>query len=111
MKPIGEPYLGRNGKLAQSLPGYEAREPQIRMTDLCAAAIEEGGVLLAEAGTGTGKSLSYSVPAILHAVRPLPENAERLAVVISTETIQLQEQLARKDLPFLQEHLGVPFTF
>ena len=60
----------------------------------------EGGVLLAEAGTGTGKTLAYLVPAIL----------SRQRVLVSTGTKNLQEQIFFKDLPVLKDTLGVPFT-
>ena len=60
----------------------------------------DGGVLLAEAGTGTGKTLAYLVPAIL----------SRQRVLVSTGTKNLQEQIYFKDLPALREALGVPFT-
>src|SRR6185295_12179536 len=61
---------------------------------------ERGGVLLAEAGTGTGKTLAYLVPAIL----------SRQRVLISTGTKNLQEQIFFKDIPALKDALGVPFT-
>jgi ATP-dependent DNA helicase DinG len=70
------------------------------MAEAVAAAIEEGGVLLAEAGTGTGKTLAYLIPAILSRQRAL----------VSTGTKNLQEQIYFKDLPALQDALGVPFT-
>src|SRR6516164_1587353 len=65
-----------------------------------ARAFERGGVLLAEAGTGTGKTLAYLVPAIL----------SRQRVLVSTGTKNLQEQVFFKDLPVLRKTLGVPFT-
>jgi ATP-dependent DNA helicase DinG len=64
-----------------------------------------GGTLLAEAGTGTGKSVAYLIPAIRWGV----QNRER--TVVSTNTINLQEQLVHKDLPFLRRTLGEPFRF
>jgi ATP-dependent DNA helicase DinG len=70
------------------------------MADAVAIAIERGGVLLAEAGTGTGKTLAYLVPAVLSGQR----------VLVSTGTKNLQEQIYFKDLPALQQGLGVPFT-
>ena len=70
------------------------------MADAVARAFEDGGVLLAEAGTGTGKTLAYLVPAILN----------RQRVLISTGTKNLQEQIFFKDIPALREALGVPFT-
>ena len=70
------------------------------MAAAVARVFEEGGVLLAEAGTGTGKTLAYLVPAIL----------SRQRVLISTGTKNLQEQIFFKDIPALREALGVPFT-
>lgn len=90
--------------LPGKLPGYEPREPQVRMAVTIAEALEAREHAIAEAGTGTGKSLAASVPGILYARdqgRPL---------IISTGTIALQEQYVRKDLPFLQETLGERFT-
>lgn len=97
----GDWALGPEGVLAQTLPGYEARQPQIEMANLCDRVIDTGGHALIEAGTGVGKSLAYLTPAILSGKR----------VVVSTDTIALQEQLVGKDLPFLQRSLGKPFTF
>ena len=85
------------------LKGYEQRDEQLRMAFAVAEAFNNDKVVLVEAGTGTGKSLAYLVPAILWAVR----NNQR--VVISTNTINLQEQLIRKDLPFLAKNSSVEF--
>ncbi|MGH9282661.1 MAG: ATP-dependent DNA helicase, partial [Acidimicrobiales bacterium] len=71
------------------------------MAEAVAAAISSGRHLVVQAGTGTGKSLAYAVPAVLLGVK----------CVVSTATKALQDQLAGKDLPFLARHLGVPFTF
>ena len=95
--------FGADGLLARSLKGYEQRDEQLSMALAVAQAFNRDRVVLVEAGTGTGKSLAYLVPSILWAVR----NNER--VVISTNTINLQEQLIRKDLPFLARHCGVEF--
>ncbi len=92
-----------DGMLASNLKGYEQRDEQVRMAFAVAEAFNRDRVVLVEAGTGTGKSLAYLIPAILWAVR----NNER--VVISTNTINLQEQLIRKDLPFLAKHTSVEF--
>jgi ATP-dependent DNA helicase DinG len=88
------------GPLARSIAGYEPRDGQRRMAEAVAAVLDNGGTLLAEAGTGTGKTLAYLVPAIL----------SRNRVLVSTGTKNLQEQIYFKDLPALQEALGVPFT-
>src|SRR5688500_15816900 len=71
------------------------------MTSAVAESIVEGRHLVVQAGTGTGKSLSYLVPAILSGKK----------VVVATATKALQDQLANKDLPFLATHLDVPFGF
>ena len=88
------------GALAGVLPGFEAREGQLQMAAAVAAVFEDGGVLLAEAGTGTGKTLAYLVPAIL----------SRQRVLVSTGTKNLQEQIFFKDIPLLRESLDVTFT-
>ena len=91
------------GLFESSMEGYEQRPQQVSMIRSVAGAFNDGEVLLVEAGTGTGKSLSYLTPALLWAVR----NDQR--VVVSTNTRNLQEQLFYKDLPFLLENLGLPF--
>jgi len=92
--------LAPGGVLASVHPGYEDRPAQREMLAAVAARFNEGGVVVVEAGTGTGKSLAYLLPA----ARWAQENAER--TVISTNTINLQEQLAGKDLPLVRELLG-----
>jgi ATP-dependent DNA helicase DinG len=89
-----------SGSLARSLPTFESRPAQRDMADAVAATLENGGVLLVEAGTGTGKTLAYLVPAILSGQR----------VLVSTGTKNLQEQIYFKDLAVLREALGIPFT-
>jgi Rad3-related DNA helicase/REP element-mobilizing transposase RayT len=95
--------LGPSGPLSRALNGYEERGEQIEMAQRVGAALSEGKHLLAEAGTGVGKSLAYLVPAILFAQR-----AKR-PVMIATHTKNLQSQLFHKDLPLLRKHLGVEF--
>jgi ATP-dependent DNA helicase DinG len=92
--------FGPGGALARVLPDYEPRDGQVDMAGRVAAVIESGGVLLAEAGTGTGKTLAYLVPAIL----------SRQRVLVSTGTKNLQEQIYFKDIPTLRSALRVPFT-
>ena len=88
------------GPVARAMPGFEPRDGQRRMASAVATVINEGGTLLAEAGTGTGKTLAYLIPAIL----------SRQRVLVSTGTKNLQEQVFFKDLPWLRESIGVPFT-
>ena len=88
------------GPLARAVDGYEAREGQRAMAAAVADTIDHGGTLLAEAGTGTGKTLAYLIPAIL----------SRQRVLVSTGTKNLQEQIFFKDLPALRDALGIPFT-
>jgi ATP-dependent DNA helicase DinG len=92
--------LAPAGRLARSVPAFETREAQVRLAAAVSKAFTKGGVLLAEAGTGTGKTLAYLIPAILSGQR----------VLVSTGTKNLQEQIYFKDLPVLREALGVPFT-
>ena len=93
--------LEESGPIARGLSSqsasYETREGQLSMARAVASAIEDERVLLCEAGTGTGKTLAYLVPAILSGRR----------VVVSTATKALQEQIFTKDLPMLDAHLGV----
>lgn len=99
-----EQVFGPDGLISKHLKGYEQREEQVRMAFQVATAFNENNVALIEAGTGTGKSLAYLVPALLWAVR----NDQR--VVISTNTINLQEQLIKKDIPLLQRYAATEFA-
>ena len=89
-----------DGALARAMPDFEPRPGQVEMAAAVARVFERGGVLLAEAGTGTGKTLAYLVPAILSGER----------VLVSTGTKNLQEQIFFKDIPALRDALGRPFT-
>lgn len=90
--------LGARGPLARARPGFRERPRQVALAERIAGVLRRGGVLLAEAGTGTGKTLAYLAPALLGARR----------VVISTATRPLQDQIARQDAPRLAADLGVP---
>ncbi|HYD50442.1 MAG TPA: helicase C-terminal domain-containing protein, partial [Terriglobales bacterium] len=106
-KPLGRDtvaLLEPGGAVAARLEGYEHRPQQLRMLDSVAAAFNEDAVLTVEAGTGTGKSLAYLLPAIQWSL----DNKER--VIVSTHTINLQEQLIAKDLPFLIAKAGLKCT-
>jgi ATP-dependent DNA helicase DinG len=91
--------LGPDGPIATNHPNYEHRPGQIRMAQAVWDAIEGNRHLCVEAGTGTGKTLAYLLPAIFSNRR----------VVISTATKNLQEQLFSKDIPFLEKALGRKF--
>ena len=87
-------FFSRTGTLSQWHPNYEYRAGQLEMAEAVETALADRRHLLVEAGTGTGKTLAYLVPAIFSGKR----------VVISTGTKNLQEQLFFKDIPFLQQH-------
>jgi ATP-dependent DNA helicase DinG len=89
-----------DGPLARAVEDYEPREGQRQMAAAVARVISNGGTLLAEAGTGTGKTLAYLVPALLSGER----------VLISTGTKNLQEQIHTKDLPALGSALGMTIS-
>lgn len=91
--------LGPNGPFVSAFDRFELRPGQQQMAAGVAEALEQGHVALIEAGTGTGKSLAYLVPAALFAIH----HSQR--VVISTNTINLQEQLLQKDIPMVQQTL------
>ena len=84
---------------------YERRVQQEEMAFAVAEAFEQSGHLCVEAPTGVGKSFAYLIPAIYHAL------SVHRPVLVTTETINLQEQLVRKDLPLLRELMKVNFTF
>ncbi|GMR13207.1 MAG: ATP-dependent DNA helicase DinG [Gemmatimonadota bacterium] len=100
-----EALLAAGGALSQIYPAYEDRPGQREMLRRVADRYNQGGVALVEAGTGTGKSLAYLLPAASWAL----QNNER--TVISTNTINLQEQLDTKDLPLVRELLGEELTW
>ena len=95
-----EALFAPGSSLARTLPQFEPRPAQREMAQAVASVLDEGGVLLAEAGTGTGKTLAYLVPAILKGE----------SVLVSTGTKNLQEQIYFKDLPLVRQALGIPFT-
>jgi ATP-dependent DNA helicase DinG len=90
--------LGPNGPFADAMPGYEARPGQLEMTRAVERCLDNDGIAMIEAGTGTGKTLAYLVPALLA--------AHRKKVIISTATRALQDQIIGKDLPLLERVLG-----
>ena len=88
------------GAVSQKLSGFEERPGQVQMLAAVAEAFSEDQVLVVEAGTGVGKSLAYGLPACAWAL------ASKERVVVSSATINLQEQLVYKDLPLIREVLG-----
>ncbi len=92
--------LASGGSLAALLPDHESRPQQEAMTRAVAEALSDGAFLVAEAGTGVGKSLAYLVPGVLHA------RASGSPLVVSTYTRNLQEQLFHRDLPTLSRAMG-----
>src|SRR5512145_1637329 len=91
-------FFSRAGLLSRWHPNYEFRPGQLEMAEAVEASLREGKHLIVEAGTGTGKTLAYLVPAVLSGRR----------IVVSTGTKNLQEQLFFKDVPFLQRHFEHP---
>src|SRR6187402_1073456 len=96
--PSAAELLGPDGPLARSLPAYEARPAQLEMARAVESALANDRVLICEAGTGTGKSLAYLVPALLSGKK----------VIVSTATRALEEQIFWKDLPLIERALGIP---
>ena len=89
--------LGAEGPFAREVPGFAPREAQQRMASAVARAIDDRDVLIAEAGTGTGKTFAYLVPALLSVKK----------TIVSTGTRALQDQLYHRDLPRVRTALGV----
>ncbi len=95
-----EATFSAEGPLAQAVAGFRVREGQLEMATAVAAAIRDNAVLVAEAGTGTGKTFAYLVPALLSGGK----------VIISTGTKTLQDQLFDRDIQVVREALKVPVT-
>jgi len=92
--------LSEEGPIAKLVPGFAARAQQQEMAERVADAIEKGNHLIAEAGTGTGKTFAYLVPALM----------SQSKILISTGTKNLQDQLFHKDLPIVSKALAMPAT-
>lgn len=90
--------LGEGGRLTTAIPGFHTRAQQVDLTEAIARALLEKNVLVAEAGTGTGKTFAYLIPALLSGQK----------ILISTATKTLQDQLINKDIPLLMHALGLP---
>jgi ATP-dependent DNA helicase DinG len=93
-----ESIFGLEGGLAKHTPEFRSRPGQLVLAQTIEATIKKRGVLVAEAGTGTGKTLAYLVPAIMSGAK----------VLVSTGTRTLQDQLFGKDLPLVRQALALP---
>jgi ATP-dependent DNA helicase DinG len=93
-------FFSTNGALAQHIPNFRSRPQQVEMAEAIAEAIEANSLLIAEAGTGTGKTFAYLVPALLGGGK----------VVLSTGTKNLQDQLFQRDLPTVRDALKAPVS-
>ncbi|HEA26764.1 MAG TPA: ATP-dependent DNA helicase, partial [Ectothiorhodospiraceae bacterium] len=93
-----EEILGASGPFARLIEGFIPRDAQLQMAKSVGDALSNAKVLVAEAGTGTGKTFAYLVPALLSGQK----------VIVSTGTKNLQDQLFQKDLPLVKKALGVP---
>ena len=94
-------FLGNHGTMAKNMPVFEYRRGQVQMAQAVTRALNNNEHLIVEAGTGTGKSIAYLLPAMLFA------HKNNCCIVVSTNTINLQEQLINKDIPMLLKILGV----
>lgn len=103
-KDLTSKVFGPEGLISRSHDNYEYREGQIKMANAVASALESKRHLMVEAGTGTGKTLAYLIPAIGASLK------SKKRIIISTGTKNLQEQLMEKDIPFLQKILPAKFS-
>ena len=101
--------FGEQGSIARRLKNYEYRPEQIAMAEAVLDACAQKKHLVAEAGTGVGKSFAYLVPVVQHLCNGEKTGQKRRGI-ISTHTISLQEQLLDKDIPFLQSIMPEEFT-
>ncbi len=102
--------LGAGGVIARRLKDYEPRPEQLEMALAVESALTRRHHLIAEAGTGVGKSFAYLIPAILAAQAERGPDNKKRRIIVSTHTISLQEQLIQHDIPFLQSVLPVEFS-
>src|SRR5215203_396605 len=99
-----EKVFGVGGLISQFHENYEYREGQIKMAEAIARAFDEKKHAVVEAGTGTGKTLAYLIPAIAESLK------KKKRIIISTGTKNLQAQLMEKDIPFLQQIMPKKFS-
>ena len=98
-------YFGEKGLIKSKIEKFEIRDEQLKMSKAIEMAVNNNEKIIIEAGTGTGKTIAYLIPTLLYAI----ENNLRL--IISTNTINLQEQLLNKDIPLLQRILNKEFRY
>ena len=98
-------YFSKDGILAKEIKGFEYRQEQEEMAQYIQEAINEDKKIIVEAGTGTGKTLAYLIPAIKWAV------ANKKKVIVATNTINLQEQLLLKDIPLAKSIIKDEFSY
>ncbi len=98
-------YFGENGAIHKNFEKFEVRREQYEMAKFIENSMNENKKLIVEAGTGTGKTIAYLLPTLLYAI----EN--NLKVIVSTNTINLQEQLVNKDIPLLKKIINEDFNY
>ena len=98
-------YFGENGVIHKNFGKFEVRREQYEMAKSIENSMNENKKLIVEAGTGTGKTIAYLLPTLLYAI----EN--NLKVIVSTNTINLQEQLVNKDIPLLKKIINEDFNY
>ena len=98
-------YFGENGAIHKNFGKFEVRREQYEMAKFIENSMNENKKLIVEAGTGTGKTIAYLLPTLLYAI----EN--NLKVIVSTNTINLQEQLVNKDIPLLKKIINEDFNY
>lgn len=112
--PLPEFILGAGGPIAQAMQGYRVRPGQIQVANLISDVFKNGGHAAIEAGTGIGKTLAAIAGGIEHTLMANADVGEDEAfspLVISTAQIALQDQLIKKDVPFMEAHMGLPFSW
>ncbi|MCX5773861.1 MAG: DEAD/DEAH box helicase [Fusobacteria bacterium] len=100
-----EDFFGINSKILENFPNFEPRAEQLAMAKIVQECLNENSKCIIEAGTGTGKTLAYLIPSLSYALQ------NKKKVVISTNTINLQEQLLHKDVPLAKKILGKNFKY
>lgn len=100
-----ELFFGASSKISETFPNFEPRAEQLKMAKVVQECLSDNTKCIIEAGTGTGKTLAYLIPSLSYALQ------NRKKVVISTNTINLQEQLLHKDVPLAKKILGKNFKY